>query len=128
MRAVKIPTVVWISPILPFINDTKENLQGLLDYCIKAEVRGIFCFGFGVTLREGNREYFYTKLDEQFPGLKQKYIQQFGNTYACSSPNSKQLKSIFQAKCQQHRILYKTEDVFAYLQKFESKERQTTLF
>jgi DNA repair photolyase len=128
MQEAKIPTVVWISPILPFINDTKENLHGLLDYCIKAKVHGILCFGFGVTLREGNREYFYAKLDEQFPGSKQKYIQQFGNTYACNSTNNDQLMDIFQSKCQQHRILYKTDDIFAYLRKFEPQKRQTSLF
>ncbi|MCL2643317.1 MAG: radical SAM protein [Candidatus Bathyarchaeota archaeon] len=128
MREAKIPTVVWISPILPFINDTEENLQGLLDYCIKAKVLGILCFGFGVTLREGNREYFYAKLDEQFPGLKQKYRQQFGNAYICNSPNSKHLMDIFQSKCQQHGILYKTEDIFAYMRKIESKKQQTQLF
>jgi DNA repair photolyase len=128
MKDAGIPTVVWISPILPFINDTEENLQGLLDYCIKAKVRGIFCFGFGVTLREGNRDYFYAKLDEHFPDLKQKYIKQFGNAYACSSPSSDQLMNIFQSKCRQHGILYKTEEIFAYLRKFETKKRQTQLF
>ncbi len=99
--------VVWLSPILPFINDTEENLHGLLNYCIKAKVRGILCFGFGVTLREGNREYFYAKLDEQIPGLKQKYVQQFSNAYTCDSPNSEQLMNIFQSKCQQQGILIK---------------------
>jgi len=128
MREAKIPTVVWISPILPFINDTEENLCGLLDYCIKAKVRGILCFGFGVTLREGNREHFYAKLDEQFPSLKQKYIQQFGNAYICNSPNNNQLMDIFQSKCQRQGILYKTNDIFTYLRKFESKERQIPLF
>jgi DNA repair photolyase len=128
MRNAGIPTVVWISPILPFINDTEENLHGLLDYCTTAKVRGIFCFGFGITLREGNREYFYTKIDEQFPNLKQKYIQQFSNAYTCSSPNSNRLMDIFQSKCKQQRILHKTEDIFTYLQKFEQKERQTILF
>jgi len=128
LREAKIPTVVWISPILPFINDTEENLRKILDYCIKAKVRGILCFGFGVTMREGNREYFYAKLDEQFSGLKQKYIQQFGNAYICNSPNNNQLMGIFQSQCQQHKILYKTETIFQYLQKFESKKQQTQLF
>ena len=123
-----IPTVVWLCPILPFINDTEENLYGLLDYCVNAKVRGILCFSFGVTLRDGNREYFYAKLDEQFPGLKQKYIKQFGNTYVCRSPRSDQLMDIFQSQCRHHGILYKTKDVFSYLQKFEHKEQQTTLF
>ena len=62
-----IPTVVWLDPILPFINDTEENLRGILEYCVRAKVYGIICFGMGMTLREGNREYFYSKLDEHFP-------------------------------------------------------------
>lgn len=52
MRDVGIPTVVWLGPVLPFINDTEDNLRGILDYCIQANVRGIICFGFGVTMRE----------------------------------------------------------------------------
>ena len=65
-----IPTMVWLCPILPFINDTRENLEGLLDYCIEAKVYGIINFGMGVTLREGDREYFYRALDRYFPGMK----------------------------------------------------------
>jgi len=60
-RNAGIPTVVWLSPILPFINDTEENLCGILDYCVRAKVKGIICFGFGTTMREGDREYFFTK-------------------------------------------------------------------
>ena len=58
----KIPTIVWLDPILPFINDTKENLMGILNYCIENNVYGILCFGMGLTLREGNREYYYKQL------------------------------------------------------------------
>lgn len=53
-----IPTIVWLCPILPFINDTEENIRGILEYCIEAKVYGVICFGMGLTLREGNREYF----------------------------------------------------------------------
>jgi DNA repair photolyase len=74
MRDKGIPTVVWLCPILPFINDTEENLRGLLNYCIEAKVYGIICFGIGMTLREGDREYFYENLDRHFPGLKEKYM------------------------------------------------------
>ena len=59
LREAGIPTVVWLCPILPFINDTEENLRGVLDYCVRAGVYGSICFGMGLTLREGNREYFY---------------------------------------------------------------------
>lgn len=128
MRAEGIPTVVWLSPVLPFINDTEENLLGLLDYCVRAKVHGIMCFGFGMTLRDGNREYFYTQLDRHFPGLKQKYIRMFGNAYVCNSPNSNRLMAVFKEICERHGILWRPEDVFAYLQAFESKEQQLSLF
>ena len=62
MQKVGIPTVVWITPILPFINDTEENLRGLLDYCVRAGVRGIITCSFGTTMRDGSREYFYRKI------------------------------------------------------------------
>lgn len=128
MRDAGIPTVVWLCPILPFINDTEENLRGILDYCIRANVRGILCFGFGTTMREGSREYFYGKLDEHFPGLKQRYMGAFGNSYECRSPNNAKLWNLYEDECRQHNILYRTDDVFAYLHKFEVKERQISLF
>lgn len=128
LKEAGIPTVVWMTPILPFINDTEENLLGLLDYCVRAGVKGILCFGFGVTLREGDREYFYTALDREFPGVKQKYIRTFGNAYECTSPNNTKLMEIFKRECKQHGILYKTNDVFKYLWTFESKEGQMSLF
>lgn len=127
-RDAGIPTVVWLSPILPFINDTEENLYGILDYCIRAKIKGFICFGFGMTLREGDREYFYQKLDQHFPGMKQKYVRTFGNAYECSSPNHMRLYEIFRDACQKHDILYKLDDVFGYLHKFEQKERQMTVF
>jgi len=123
-----IPAVVWISPILPFINDTEENLRGLLDYCVRAKVRGILCFGFGVTLREGDREYFYRQLDHLFPGVAERYTRQFGNDYMCFSPNNGQLMDIFRDTCERYRILWRQEEVWTYLREFECKEKQTTLF
>lgn len=128
MREAGIPTVVWLSPILPFINDTEENLRGLLDYCIRAEVRGIICFGFGLTLRDGDREYFYMKLDKYFAGIKQRYIQAFGNSYECRSPNDARLQDIFEDECCRHGILYRPNDVFGYMREFETTERQMSLF
>lgn len=124
----QIPTVVWLSPILPFINDSEENLAGVLDYCLKAGVKGIMCFGFGMTLREGNREYFYQKLERHFPGMKEKYQQAFGNQYVCNSPNNSQLMKQFITFCQKHRIMWRTDEIFAYLNKFEKREQQLTLF
>lgn len=122
LRDEGIPTVVWLCPILPFINDTVDNLKGILDMCIEAEVKGIICFGMGVTLREGNREYFYESLDQYFPGLKEKYIKMFGNQYSIGSPNGQYLMSLFHKTCKEHGIMHNNEQIFAYLQKFEKKD------
>lgn len=116
-----IPTVVWLTPILPFINDTEENLRGVLSYCFDAGVKGILSFGMGVTLREGDREYFYQALDRSFPGVKQKYIRQFGLDYECPSPRSEALWKIFDEECQKHGIMHQPEEIFAYLRAFPEK-------
>lgn len=123
-----IPTVVWLGPILPFINDTEENLRGILDYCIKAKVKGILCFGFGMTLRDGSREYFYDQLDKLFPSLKEKYIASYGNNYICNSPSHHQLMDIFVKTCRSHNIMYKPKDIFAYINNFEKEENQLSFF
>lgn len=123
-----IPTIVWLTPILPFINDTKENIEGILDYCIKANVYGIICFGMGVTLRDGDREYFYEKLDKHFPGLRAKYHQKYGYAYEINSDNNKELMDIFHNKCKENGIVSDMKKCFAYLHEFPEKYEQMTLF
>lgn len=116
-----IPTVVWLCPILPFINDTEENIREILDYCVRAKVKGIINFDMGVTLRDGNREYFYKKLDEHFPGLKEKYIRMYGNSYQLSSPNIRQLNMIYKSECIKNGIMCDVNECFEYLNKYEDK-------
>lgn len=124
-----IPTVVWISPILPYINDTASNLQGILSYCVKAGVAGVICFGMGLTLREGNREYFYKKLDSHFPQLKKIYQQKYGNSYEVLSDNNTQLMKILADVCSKNGIMYKPDEVFNYLHSFpENNCYQMSLF
>lgn len=119
-----IPTIVWLSPILPFINDTAENISGILDYCIEAKVKGIICFGMGVTLREGNREYFYSQLDKHFPGMKEKYIRNYGNSYMLESPASYKLMELFHDKCSAAGIMHDTDEIFHYLSQFEQHSHE----
>lgn len=120
-RDAGIPTVVWLSPILPFINDTGENISGILKMCEKAGVYGVICFGMGLTLREGNREYFYQQLDRHFPGLKEKYIRTYGNQYMVDSPQNEILMQLFHKTCEEHGILHDNNHIFAYLNTFEEK-------
>ena len=115
MRQRGIPTVVWLTPILPFINDTAENVSAILKACEEVQVKGIICFDMGLTLREGDREYYYAALDRYFPGLKGKYISTYGNAYEVPSQSRAALMDLFRSFCRNHRILYRPEDCFEYL-------------
>lgn len=121
-----IPTVVWLTPLLPFINDTEANVRGLLAYCAEAGVKGILTFGAGMTLRNGDREYYYQKLDEHFPGLKQRYIQTYGNAYELQSPDAPRLHGLMRDFCAERGILFCADTVFEYLSTLEPKAEQTT--
>ena len=127
MKEAGIPTVVWMTPLLPFINDTKENLVGILEGCLEAGVKGILCFGMGLTLREGNREYFYQALDRHFPGLRREYQRRYGNAYELPSPRHRELQQIFEDTCAKAGILYRPEDIFAYLREFPEDKGYTQL-
>lgn len=127
MKEAGIPTVVWMTPLLPFINDTKENLEGILEGCLEAGVKGILCFGMGLTLREGNREYFYQALDRHFPGLRREYQRRYGNAYELASPRHRELQQIFDDTCAKAGILYRPEEIFAYLREFPENKGYTQL-
>ena len=117
-----IPTVVWLCPILPFLNDTRENIQGILEYCQDAGAKGVICFGMGLTLREGSREFFYWNLDRLFPGLKEEYIRSYGNSYVLNSPNNAQLMQLFHETCEKAGIAHNNDEIFRYLNTFEEKQ------
>ncbi len=122
LRDEGILTVVWLTPILPFINDTEGNIIGILNYCKEAKVFGIICFGMGVTLREGNREYFYSHLDKKFPKLKERYMREYGNNYVANSVNNKKLMGIFHEFCEWNSIVHDNDVIFNYLNLFEGRD------
>lgn len=122
-----IPSVVWLCPILPFINDNEENIRGILRYCKEAKVYGVVCFGMGVTLREGNREYFYDQLDRLFPGMKETYIQTYGRRYWLNSPRQDMLMKLFHQLCEEYGIVHDNEQIFAYLTKLDEKQKEVQM-
>lgn len=117
-----IPTVVWLCPILPFLNDTRENIRGILEYCQDAGVKGVICFGMGLTLRDGSREFFYKKLDHLFPGVKEEYIKSYGSAYVLNSPNNTRLMQLFHQTCEKADIAHNNDEIFRYLNTFEEKQ------
>ncbi len=121
-----IPTVVWLCPFLPFINDTEDNLKGLLSYCVEAKVKGILCYGIGVTLRDGSRDYFYQKLDQSFPGMKEKYMAVYKNAYEVVSPKHEPLMKLVRDTCRENDILFDMDQVWSYLREFDQTSQQLT--
>ena len=123
-----IPTVVWITPILPYINDTAENITAILNECVRVGVKGIIDFGMGLTLREGDREYYYAALDRSFPGMKERYIKRYGNAYELQSPRAGELKKIFQKICRENGILSSPEECFDFMNDLPDRYKQMRLF
>jgi len=125
-----IPTIVWMTPILPFINDTEENIMGILQECQKAGVYGILTFGIGLTLRDGDRQYFYEKLDLHFPGMKERYIKQYGNAYELPVPDHARLMELVRQECEKSGMEWRTDKLFEYMRQFEDKQNgeQITMF
>ena len=128
MRERGIPTVVWLSPLLPFINDTEENISAILQACADAGVKGIICFGMGLTLRDGDREYYYAALDRHFPGLKKKYIERYANAYELPSPDNARLMGLFNSFCEERGIVHTPEECFAWMRELPEKYTQISLF
>ena len=129
LKRAGIPTVVWLCPLLPFINDTAENINGIMDMCAQAGVRGLVCFGMGLTLRQGSREYYFRALERHFPGLREEYIRRYGLAYELPSPRERELTELFRRRCRESGIMCDNEEIFRYLSAFEQKEnRQISLF
>ena len=123
-----IPTIVWLTPILPYLNDTEENITAILNACAETGVKGVIDFGMGLTLRDGDREYYYAALDRHFPRLKERYIREYGNAYELPSPNAKKLRAVFQKICEEHGMLSTPEDCFRYLNELPEPYPQISLF
>lgn len=128
MRERGIPTVVWLTPILPLINDTAENVSAILKECVRVGVKGVVCFDMGLTLREGDREYYYAALDRHFPGMKARYIERYGNAYNVPSPNAKALMALFHRTCEDNGILFKPDACFNYMRALPERHRQLSIF
>ena len=120
--------VVWLTPILPFINDTPENVTAILKECVRVGVKGVIDFGMGLTLREGDREYYYAALDKHFPGMKERYIARYGNAYELPSPRAKGLTTLLHSICREHGILCTPEACFGYMYDFPENKAQMSLF
>ncbi|MBU5439021.1 radical SAM protein [Tissierella sp. MSJ-40] len=118
----RIYTGVLMMPILPFISDSEENIISIVRKGVECGAKFIYPW-FGVTLRLGQREYFYNELDKEFPGIKERYKKSYGNSYECLSHNHKKLWELFIRECNNYRIDYKMSDIIKnYKQNVQIKQ------
>lgn len=120
-------TGVLMQPLLPFINDTEENVIQIVKMAHEHGAHFVHAF-FGVTLRDRQRDYYYQKLDEHFPGLKEKYIKRYGARYVCNSKNIHHLRYVFQRECEKYGLLYKMEDIIKAYKTHQQTVEQLSLF
>ena len=101
-----------------------------MDYCVRVGVYGIIIFDMGVTLREGDREYFYAALDKHFPGMRQKYHQTYGYAYEVPSKRNVELMRLLRKRCREAGIVCEAEKVFEYLKEYPEEKgyEQLSLF
>jgi len=92
-----------LTPVLPYITNTKENISRIINLVSKANGKYILTW-MGLTQREGQREYFYNELDKHFNGLSKKYNSLFGHDYNCMAPNSTELYTHFNESCLNNNI------------------------
>jgi len=118
---------VLMMPILPFIEDTEENIINIVHKAKDSGAKFIYP-AMSMTLRAGNREYYYENLDRHFPGMKERYVKKYGERYSCPSSKAKKLWGIFADECQRVGLLYKMKDIIAdYKRKYADAE-QLSLF
>jgi len=114
-----IHTGVLMMPILPYLEDTKDNAEAIIRKTAESGGKYILSW-FGLTMRSGQREYFYQKLDELFPGIKQKYIKLFGDQYQCYSPRAKELQEYSIELCQKYGL----QNKIPHFDDTKSKQRE----
>ena len=120
-------TGIMMNPVLPFITDKEGNIKKLVELASRSGAKFIHTY-MGMTLRENQRAYYFEKLDEKFPGVKEKYIKNYGDRYNCLVPNYKQLYKVFTDECDRYGILYKMNDIIRTYKKESTNDGQISLF
>lgn len=83
---------VTLMPVLPFIEDTEDNVREIITRAAGAGARYVLA-ATGMTLRDRQRTYYYEALDRLFPGLRGRYERAYGGRYHAAPPNARQLEA-----------------------------------
>lgn len=118
-------TGVWLNPVLPFLTDSAENIRRIVRMTADSGGRFVVCF-FGMTLRTGNREYYFDALVRDFPGVREQYLRQYGNSYELVVPDAERLYDVFREECERLHLRWRFSDINREM--FARMPRQTSLF
>lgn len=114
-------TGILLMPVLPWLEDSEENIRSLVRFAHQSGARFIYAT-FGMTLRGNQRDWYYSCLEKLFPGqgLSDRYRRQYGYQYECRSPHASRLWKLFTQECERYRILYRMKDIIsAYRKKYQ---------
>lgn len=121
---------VMLTPVMPFISDTEENILGVVRLAKQAGARWVYSGGgFGVTLRQNQRLYCLERLEETFPGMKRRYIARYADAYVCAVPDERELYAAFTAECERLGLMWRMRDITAAVQRpYDLAARQQSFF
>ena len=117
---------VLLMPVLPFVEDSSKNVLSVVDRAAQAGARFVYA-AFGVTMRDGQRDFFLNGLDRAFPGMGERYRKRYGSRYYCSSPSAKELWALFSARCRELGLLYEMRHIISAATR-SYEDRQLSFF
>ena len=117
---------ITLMPLLPWITDSTEHIRLLIRKAADSGVNFIHPW-LGMSLRKGQREYFYRMLDQHWPGLRKRYEEVYGDSYGCDVPNVSMLWEVFASECRRFGIIWKMDDIINGAKNW-SQPQQLSLF
>lgn len=121
-------TGVLLMPVLPFLEDSVENVLAVADAAAAAGAKFVYP-AFGMTMRENQRQYYLEALERLFPGedLSRRYLHRYGERYECPSPRAKALWEAFSARCRALGLLCEMKHIVSASRRGYG-ERQLSFF
>jgi len=118
---------VLMTPVLPFLTDTEENILNMISKSKKVDAKFIYT-KMGMTLKTNQRDYYYNALDILYPGLKEDYIAVYGKKHICNTLQFRHLMELFFKRCSEAHILTDMDTIIEDYKKEIPQNEQMSLF
>lgn len=118
---------VLMTPVLPFLTDTEENITNMILKSKESDAKFIYT-KMGMTLKTNQRDYYYKALDVLYPGLKEDYIAVYGSKHICNSLHYRHLMELYLKMCSENNILTDMDAIIEDYKKEIPQNEQMSLF